>query len=340
MQSLLAELKAGYGQRPEYQVLERVFGEHFKLVKAQVQAKVQKELSACSLQSPDDWEATVRQKGNKLYQGYVANLTETCDPENPMQLITKVQVDPNHTDDSILLQAAMPNLMQRTQLKTLYTDGGYGGPEEDRLLAENGVVALQTSLRGGRLNPEKLTLVDFVFECDATGQPLTACCPQGQKVPVELCPQGKGHVAKFDATVCQTCPFQQAGQCPARRRKRKPVSGLNFTLNKLRLTLRRQRSARFMQSKHNLRAAIEATVRAVKHPFPEGKLPVRGRFRISYMLIGSAAMNNVRQIQRHLERLRSKARKEAESQSQDSFCFPFNWLFQALFQPFFALAPH
>jgi hypothetical protein len=339
MQSLLAELKAGYGQRPEYQVLARVFGEHFRVVETQVQAKAQKELSACSLQSPDDWEATVRQKGNHLHQGYVANLTETCDPANALQLITKIQVAPNHADDSVLLQVAMPNLLQRTQLNTLYTDGGYGGPEEDRLLAESGVMALQTSLRGGRLNPEKLTLVDFTFECDATNHPISVGCPQGQTVPVTLCAQGKGYVAKFAAATCQTCLFQQTGQCPARRRRRTPVYGLNFTLNRLRLTLRRQRSARFMQTKQNLRAAIEATIRAVKHPFPKGKLPVRGRFRIFYMLIGAAAMNNVRQIQRHLARLRAEVRKKAESQAQDSFSFPFNWLLQTLFQPIFALVP-
>ena len=39
-------------------------------------------------------EATFRQKGG---QGYVANLTETCDPDNELQLITQVQVAPNNT---------------------------------------------------------------------------------------------------------------------------------------------------------------------------------------------------------------------------------------------------
>ncbi len=49
-----------------------------------------------------------------------------------------------------------------------------------------------------------------------------------------------------------------------------------------------------------MRAAVEATVREVKHPFPAGKLPVRGKFRMTCMLIGSAAMTNVRRIQRYL----------------------------------------
>ena len=34
---------------------------------------------------------------------YVANITESCDPGNLLQLITKVQVEPNNTDDAQLL---------------------------------------------------------------------------------------------------------------------------------------------------------------------------------------------------------------------------------------------
>lgn len=41
--------------------------------------------------------------------------------------------------------------------------------------------------------------------------------------------------------------------------------------------------------------------RGVKHPFPAGKLPVRGKFRVTCMLIGSAAVANIRRIQRYLE---------------------------------------
>ena len=59
MHQLLSELKPNYAQCKEYQILERVFGEHYRLEKSGVIPKAQKELSACSLQSPDDWEATI-----------------------------------------------------------------------------------------------------------------------------------------------------------------------------------------------------------------------------------------------------------------------------------------
>jgi hypothetical protein len=44
---------------------------------------------------------------------------------------------------------------------------------------------------------------------------------------------------------------------------------------------------------------VEATVRSVKHPFPAGKLPVRGQFRVTCLTIASAAIANVRRIQRY-----------------------------------------
>ena len=41
-------------------------------------------------------------------------------------------------------------------------------------------------------------------------------------------------------------------------------------------------------------------MRSVKHPFPVGKMPVRGQFRVTRMVIASAATANVRRIQRYL----------------------------------------
>jgi hypothetical protein len=57
------------------------------------------ELSAHSLQSPDVWEGTYREKGDRGHRGYVANLTETSDPQNEVLLITQVQVAPNSRND-------------------------------------------------------------------------------------------------------------------------------------------------------------------------------------------------------------------------------------------------
>ena len=64
---------------------------------------------------------------------------------------------------------------------------------------------------------------------------------------------------------------------------------------------RRRRSHKQQKKGRNLRAAVEATMRSIKQPFPAGKLPVRGKFRMASMVIGSAAVSNVRRIQRYLQ---------------------------------------
>ena len=261
-------------------------------------SKDEKELSASSLQSPDDLEATYREKSKKSYKGYVANLTETCDPDNPLQLITKVQVASNHTEDAELLVETLPDLKERTDLDTLYTDDGYGSLDADQTLQDNQVEQIQTAIRGRIPSTEKLNLADFEIKQAESGKPTQIACPGQQSVAVQQSSQKKGFVAHFEAEVCQTCPFLQ--KCPAQRGKRDLRFHLRFNQQQVNMSQRRQRSLAHQEEGRNLRAAVEATVRQVKHPFPVSKLPVRGRFRITCMVIGSALVSNARRIQRYL----------------------------------------
>jgi len=72
----------------------------------------------------------------------------------------------------------------------------------------------------------------------------------------------------------------------------------------------------------------------VKHPFGNGKVPVRGNPRVSMVMTESAAMNNVRQIHRYqisqkeagrAEKGNQKAAKRVRQQSVSSF-FAFVWI--------------
>jgi hypothetical protein len=69
MQRLLVELKPVYAGEPVYQMFERVFGKHYLVEEKVLKTKLDKELSASSLQAPDDIEATYREKRGKGYQG-------------------------------------------------------------------------------------------------------------------------------------------------------------------------------------------------------------------------------------------------------------------------------
>ena len=317
---LLEELGEDYAQEPAYQVLKRFFDDNFHLETQAVRPKSNQELPADSLQSVDDPEATYRRKGSQDYKGYVANLSETCDPDNAVQLITKVQVAPNNTNDNTLLLEALPDLKERTGLETLYTDGPYAGPDVDPALQRHRVEQIQTGINGKRLDPDKLYLADFDIEQNEQGVPTHITCPgkgqtgacpgKGQSVPVELSSRKRSYRADFDPSVCLTCPFHLAERCPARPGKKRPSFRLRFTPAQMAVAQRRRKMRQSKQTGKNPRAAIEGTVREVKHPFPAGKLPVRGLFRMTCLMLGSAAMTNVRRIHHHWEEKRKAERQK------------------------------
>ena len=326
MHALLPELKPAYASEPAYQVMERIFAENFHVLEGGLRVKENTELTSGCLQSVDDLEATYRTKGKNHYKGYVANITETCDPENDLQLITKMQVAPNNVDDAQLMEETLPNLKERTNLDTLYTDGGYGSPGADHTLRDNQIEQIQTAIRGRAPSAEKLNLADFKIKQAESGKPTRITCPRGQSVMVYSSSQKKAYVAHFGYEVCQACPLVQ--KCPAQRGKRDLRFHLRFSQKQVNMSQRRQRSQIHLEEGSNLRAAVEATVRSVKHPFPASKLPVRGRFRVSCMLIGSAMITNVRRIQCYLEAIlkleneQMKTQKEQEcSQEQPSVSF-------------------
>ena len=319
MHHLVHRLVADYADHPTYWVLQRVFDEHFALAagdeaeSGQIRVKTGEELSASSLQSPDDWEATYRLKRGEGHQGYVGNLTETCDPANEVQLITMVQVAPNTTDDEQLLVGGLPELKERTEVEALWTDGGYTGPDAADVLREEQVEHIPTNLRGRRTAPDRLGLETFSWEVDADGVPVTVTCPGKQKAEVKRARKNGRFVAYFAQTGCEMCPF--AAGCPARPMKRRDVRSLNVSLRQVQVALLRQRAAKTRGKGRNWRAAIESTVRSVTHPFGghSGKVPVRGQIRVTQVLIYSALMVNLRRIWRHERQLAEKKRQEATS---------------------------
>jgi hypothetical protein len=334
---LLSEFKSAYGGEPTYQMLERLFRENFNLVEEQVQVKPNEQIGAGCLQSLDDQEATFRRKGPAEFKGYSANLSQTCHPDNEVQLITKVQVAPNNVDDADLLVQAIPDLKQRTGVKDMITDGGYGSPAADDALNENKITLIQTGIRGKAPLADKLSLSQFNFTVTDHGKPLTITCPTGQKISVEP-GRTTGYLARFDPLICQSCPFALQNRCRATQGKKDPAFKLLFTQQEVNWARRRQRFEASRQPGKNPRAAIEAVMRAVKHPFPAGKLPVRGRFRVTCMVIASAAMANLRSITHYkLKKVNQKPDNPAQPDSAASFFSPF-FALQTIFRPFSAFA--
>jgi len=315
MRQLVVELEGGYAGQQAYQVLQRVFEEHFVVEEdpetercGLVRPKPADALSASGLHSPDDLEATYRNKRGWKQCGYVANVAETCDPDNPVQLITHVQVAPNSTDDQQMLVQAVPELEERTDLETLWTDGGFNGPEAEAVLEDCQVTHVATAIRGRSPLSDRLDASSFDWETDEAGRPVTVTCPGGQRVAVTPGRRGPRHSAYFSQAGCEGCPLTD--QCPTDVLRRRPVRALHVTTRQIQIARLRQRSQHAYTAEGNLRAAIESTVRSLKHPFGgrAGKLPVRGQRRVAMVVVSTALMVNLRRIWRYERGLGEEAR--------------------------------
>ena len=309
---LLADLADSAAEAETYQLVARLFDDNFNLSTTDaVVVKANNEIASGALQSLSDREATFRRKGGEGYKGYVFNISQTCDPANELQLITHIQTAPNNVDDATLLVDALPILTQQTELDTLYSDGGYGSPDADQALQKHGVDLHQTGLRGNAPDPDYFCLADFQMSYDEEGRPTYIACPKGQIVPV-LPARKTGFFARFDTARCLACPAFQ-GICRVRLLKTKDICQLNFTQEQAFWARRRRRYRQLKADKRDLRAAVEAAVRTIKHPF-RGKLPIRGIARVSDLLTASAIMANVRSILRYHKR---KRRAETAPQVQE-----------------------
>lgn len=346
MHCLLRQLAPAYAEHATYQMLQRVFDEQFDLVEApaasdpgsdedasgtpagshqaaqpasqpptpqplpsastpRVQAKPGQAISPNSLRSPDDPEATYRKKGHQAYEGYVTNVTETCDPTNPLQLVVKMQTAANTTEDTSLLLEALPNLTQRTQLDSVYNDAGFCGPQVDDALRQAGIQQIPSALQGRAPDPRYTHLSDFDLQVDHRGYLTRITCPHGHTLTPAWEPVSARYIAPLTDAACPDCRFRTS----------QARSSLRFSQAELDLALRRQRCRAYHQSKPRLRAAIEATIGAIKRPFNHDKTPVRGRFRVGLMMIGSAAMVNIRRIERYLLQQAQLKRQALATQS-------------------------
>lgn len=180
-------------------------------------------------------------------------------------------------------------------------------------MAKLNVDHVQTAIKGAKPDPDTLGFEDFEWEISDQGKPESVTCPNGVQAQVIAGRSRDRYLAYFNFKECKDCPF--AADCPTEPLKRRPKRVLRFSAQQQHVARRRQLSDRARDSGQNLRAAVESTVRSIKHPFRNGKVPVRGQPRVSMMMIGSAAMTNVRRICRYLK---DKNKPESQENSKKS----------------------
>lgn len=279
--------KQQYQDKKEFINFSRVYHEHFVVVERGVSPKPSKELTSSMLQSPDDPDATYRQKRGEHHKGFTVNGTETANPENPVQLITDISVNPNNVDDSQILNERADKIKEKTpELNEMHTDGGYGSEDNDKKFEELEINQITTAVRGRESETGKK-----IEQISETPDVYTVECPF-QKV--ESIPTKKRHKARFDMDICRQCPLNE--KC----RIFKDKGRYYFTHEDYLQNSRNRNIMDIPRERRKIRPNVEALMNEFKIRAPGGKLKVRGLFKATLFAFNSGIAINFGRIYRYI----------------------------------------
>lgn len=247
------------------EVFSRLCREHTKTEEGKIEIRPQDEISSGALQSPDDTEASYRNKRGEQHRGYSAQITETVDTEKGISLITDAEVTPNNKDDSRYLEEKIDSYVE-SGAKKIHVDGGYGSEGIDDKLSEHEDVNLYQSAVKGRRKGTNLTIIrheDGRYSVKCPMQEVTATRTK------------KRMKAKFDYSICRECPHQ--ADCPAGKNKGKHY----FNHSDYNKQKRHNSMKELSEKERNIRSGCERTMFEMFHDRKHGKkVRFRGRLRI------------------------------------------------------------
>jgi len=264
---------------------QSVMNESGKLV-----PKDKKEIATDSLQSAFDEDATYRQKGNIKQSGYVLELAETCDKDNPFQLITDYDVETNITSDVEIITDRMEEMKQNTGCKDIIADGGFYSPAVIDKAAEQGINMHFTDMTGKQPH-EKIPVTEFVTDEKTK---VIVKCPADQ-TPTRSVIKDKQAIAHFDHSACDKCELLR--NCHSKHQKRDHV--VRISQKMLDSGRERAKIKEFKKVNTNKRAAIEGSNSALKRTGLE-KLRVRGKTKSKVVCGLKVAAQNIKRFTRYL----------------------------------------
>jgi hypothetical protein len=305
--ALWEELRECNGDEHAIALVERILAEQYEVKDNQVTLKAEEEIATSSMQSPHDPEATYREKNGESYQGYVINLSETCDPDNRVQMITSVQTASNNTDDGQLLADTLDDLDERgIAIEQATVDGGYNGDTAEEACDKHSVTLRPTTLRGRLSAPDKFGWEAYTWVWDKATESGTVTCPGGRTKSLQRGSKKNRLLARFSRQICANCPFYMR-ECRVEELKKKPPT-LYVKQRSIQVALLLQRMS---AENYAIRANTESTVHAFKHPFSAGKLPVRGLIHSHMVACGSALMVNLMRLHNYLSQKEEKSKEDS-----------------------------
>jgi len=284
---LYEQLHTKYSENPVFRIFERVYKEHFKVKDTKLTVKKPDELTSGSLQSPDDIDATYRNKNGRKSKGQSINIFETAHPDNQINLIADVSVHANNVNDDKILHDRIDTVKEKTpDLDELHTDAAYGSSGNDKKLEKLQIAQVQTAIKG------QTASVEIQIE-RINKKRYTVSCPK-QSVLSKPC--RKREKARFDPAICSMCAL--SFECPAVTTKKARVYYFSEEdyLKKKRLN----RINKIPANRRKLRNNVEATVAEFIRKMPNKKLKVRGYFKTAVFAYTAAIAINFGRIFRHV----------------------------------------
>ena len=281
---LMASCLATYSPEdsPNYGLLEQVFTEQYTIDgdddgPGQITARDTQQITADSVQSPDDPECSYRRKAGQSVKGYTVNLTETIDEGQELQLITDVHLAPADCSDADMVGPAIEATEQRTgrSVDICYADGAYNRSiEKEKEAGQEHVEMVLSGIQGA---PSR-------FELTETEQGVTV------------------HDTKTGVTH-QAEPARQQKNSTEQRWRIRLDEGQKYRYfgpSAIRASARRQAIRTRSKAERNKRNNVEASIWHLTQPLSGDKTSYRGFIKHTLWAWCRALWVNMRRIQRYI----------------------------------------
>jgi len=255
--------------RNTYKSMERIFYEQCEVHEEKVCVK--KKTGGNVMQNPSDSDATY--DGHKG-PGYQVQLSETCHPENEVQLITCALPQTAVEPDAAATSEVLDNLDESELLpQEMFADTHYCSDENVQNAAERGVelVGPTPPGSGGSKDTDQLNIDDFDID-EKTEEVI--CCPAGHQPESSVLDKQTAKTRTImPESACGQCEY--VDQCPVK--KSRHGYQLDHTAKERRLAgRRREESTEVFRERYRIRGGIEGTNSGLKRRTGLGHLRVRG----------------------------------------------------------------
>ncbi len=269
---------SNHNNRDTYKVMKRIFYEQCEVQEDKVIVKAKP--GGDIMQNPSEPDAT--RDGHKG-PGYQAQLSETCNPENEVQLIlcalpqTAVEPDPK------ALEPVLDYLQESNLLPDqLLVDASYSSDENVERAVNAYGVELVGPVPSGSVTEEMaycLNVDDFVID-EETEEVIQ--CPAGHTPTssVHDPKTGKTHTVMPESACCD-CEYK--GECPAKK-GRHGYTFYHTAQSRRTAGRRREEATDVFRERYRRRSGIEGTNSGLKRRTGLGQLRVRGAPRVFHTI--------------------------------------------------------